>query len=330
MRAIVHIGAPGLDGIRVAEPEVPSPGADEVLISVDHAGLNRHELFLADRRRGDEPAQILGADAVGSIVAAGPEAGPHKVGDRVLVDPTLGWPHRADVPLHPDILGDRAHGTFAEHVVVPAVNAHPVPVHLSSAEAGALGLAAVTAYRALTSIGEVEPGEHVLIPGIGSGVGLLALDIAQALGAHVTVTSRSDAHLASALERGAADAVRSDQVERLRDVDLVIDTVGSATVPQALGALRPGGRLVTLGATSGTEVQLSLRDLFFKQLSVRGTSVGSSEEFRAMLELVTRHAIRPLIAGVHPLATAPAVMRASATRSVAGKSVFQIRPGGSS
>ncbi len=339
MLALVHGGAAGLDGLRVARMPVPEPAAGEVLLAVEYTGLNRHELFTAERRDGSEPARILGADAVGRVVGVGPAAWPGHgsdepalggdgpaLGDRVLLDPTLNWPERARVPEHPDLLGGRAPGTFAEFVAVPVGNAHPVPAHLSGPEAGALGLAAVTAYRALFTVGELAAGEHVLIPGIGSGVGLLALDLALAAGARVTVTSRSAEKRDFALARGAAAAVPSDEIgaARLPPVDLVVDTVGAASVPAALGTLRPGGRIVTLGATTGAEIRLSLRELFFRQLSLRGTSVGSAEEFRDALAFVREHGIRPVVDAVHPLEEAPAAMRASADGRTLGKTVFRM------
>ncbi|GAA2450295.1 quinone oxidoreductase family protein [Agromyces soli] len=332
MQALVHGGAPGLDGLRVAWMPAPTPAAGQVLLAVEYAGLNRHELFTAERRDGSEPARILGADAVGRVVGLGPAARPGRggdgpaLGDRVLLDPTLNWPERARVPEHPDLLGGRAPGTFAEFVAVPAGNAHAVPAHLSGPEAGALGLAAVTAYRALFTVGELTAGEHLLIPGIGSGVGLLALDLALAAGARVTVTSRSAEKRAFALDRGAAAAVPSDELGgvRLPLVDLVVDTVGAASVPAALGTLRPGGRVVTLGATTGAEIRISLRELFFRQLSLRGTSVGSAEEFRDALAFVREHGIRPVVDAVHPLDEAPAAMRASADGRTLGKTVFRM------
>jgi len=331
MQALVHGGAPGLEGLHLARVPTPEPATGEVLLAVEYAGLNRHELFSAERRDGSEPDRILGADAVGrvvrigSAVGGGPGPGP-ALGDRVLLDPTLNWPRRAEVPEHPDLLGGRAPGTFAEFVAVPAGNAHPVPEHLTGPEAGSLGLAAVTAFRALFTVGELRAGEHLLIPGIGSGVGLLALDLALAAGARVTVTSRSAEKRAFALARGAAAAVPSEELggARLPPVDLVIDTVGAASVPAALGTLRPGGRVVTLGATTGAEIRLSLRELFFRQLSLRGTSVGSAEEFRDALAFVREHGIRPVVDAVHPLDEAPAAMRASADGRTLGKTVFRM------
>lgn len=328
MLALVHAGAPGLDGLRLVEAPVPDPGPGELRIAIEYAALNRHELFTALRRSRTEPAQILGADAVGRVDALGDGVDGFAVGDRVLVDPTLNWPDRDAVPEHPQILGGGAPGTFAEYATVPGANAHRVPAHLAGAEAGALGLAAVTAYRALSTVGGLRAGEHLLLPGIGSGVALFALDLARTMGAEVTVTSRSPEKLEFARARGAARGVLGHELARAGldgAVDLVVDSVGAASVPAAMKTLRPGGRLVTLGATTGAEVELSLRDLFFRQLSIRGTSVGSSEEFAAMLAHTEAHGLRPVVDAVHPLGDAPRIMRRAVDGVSLGKTVFRMR-----
>lgn len=327
MRAVVHAHDAGVAGIRLAERPRPDPAQGEAVVAIEYAGLNRHELFTALRRHATPEAQILGADGSGTVVSLGAETTGVALGDGVLIDPTVNWPTREPVPAHPSILGGRIPGTFAQFVAVPSANLHVPPAHLRGPERGALGLAAVTAFRALYTVGELRAGEHVLIPGIGSGVGLLALDFAVATGAEVTVTSRSAAKREFAIARGATRAVPTgkvgkDRVER--PVDLVIDTVGASSVAAALPVLRPGGRIVTLGATTGADLDLSLRDLFFRQLSIRGTSVGSAEEFAEMLDLVSRHQIRPVIDSVHPLSSAPNVMRASLEGAGQGKTVFDL------
>ena len=325
MQAVVHTGTAGVDGIRLARVPVPAPDAGEALVEVEYAGLNRHELFTALRRDGSGALQILGADAAGHVVALGPGTTGVALGDAVMIDPTLNWPTREPVPEHPAILGGSVPGTFAEFVAVPVGTLHTPPAHLSGPERGSLGLAAVTAYRALFTVGQLQPGEHLLVPGIGSGVGLCALDLAVAAGAEVTVTSRSAEKRKFALARGAARAVPTEDLESdrgTRPVDLAVDTVGAASVAAALRLLRPGGRLVSLGATTGADVQLSLRDLFFRQISIRGTSVGSAEEFREMLEYVARHGIRPVIDSLHPLNGAPQAMRDSLAGAGQGKIVF--------
>lgn len=327
MRALVHSSTTGPAGVAVREVPVPAPGRGEVVLRVDHAGFNRHELFTTLRRDGSEEPLVVGADAAGVVAAAGSGADHRLVGTRRLLNPCPGWSTADQVPEHPRILGSAAPGTFAEYVAVQVDCLAAVPAHLTPAEAGALGLAAVTAYRALFTVGELRPGEHVLIPGIGGGAALLALDMALAAGAEVSVSSRSAATGEFAVSRGATRAIPSDAepADALpRPVDLVLDGVGKATVPGGLRALRPGGRLVTYGATTGPDLALSLRETFFRQVSIRGTSMGSAQEFAAMMDLVAAHRIRPVVGSVRPLADGPAVFAESIEATGVGKTVFAV------
>ncbi|MFI5943086.1 zinc-binding dehydrogenase [Streptomyces uncialis] len=303
MRAVVHAGPGGLAGVRVGEADMAVAGPGQVLVRLRAAGLNHRDLFVAAGRSPHDPPLVLGADGAGVIVQGdGPDG--LTVGDEVIIDPTLGWADPSDVPEVPGILGGPDDGTFAEYVAVPAHNVLPKPAHLDRAEAAALPLSAVTAYRALFTRGGLRTGDHVLLPGIGGGVATIALAMAKAVGATVTVTSRSEDKLRRARESGADHTLRSDadwSAALQRPVDLVVDSIGSATFGSALAALRPGGRLVTLGATTGEEVTLSLRELFFRQISVVGTSMGSAAEFREMLALVAEHRLRPVVHRTFPL-----------------------------
>ncbi|MFI1825805.1 zinc-binding dehydrogenase [Streptomyces sp. NPDC020412] len=310
----------------VAERPVPSVGPGEALIRLRAAGLNHRDLFVAEARSPGDAPLVLGADGAGIVAAVGTGTA-LSVGDEVIVDPTVGWERAAEVPELPEILGGPRDGTFAQYVVVPARNALPKPGHLDWAEAAALPLAAVTAYRALFTRGGLRSGEHVLLPGIGGGVATFALAMAKAVGAEVTVTSRSEDKLRRARDLGADRAVGSAAdwgAELGRSVDLVVDSVGSATFDTALGTLRAGGRLVTLGATTGPDVALSLRELFFRQISVIGTSMGSAEEFSDMLRLVAEHRIRPVVHGAFPLAEGPQALAALAQGRQFGKLVLTV------
>lgn len=326
MPAIVHTGAAGVDGIRTDTVPVPEAGPGQVLVAVNYAGLNRHELFTAMRRTGSEPPLVIGADAFGKVVARGEGVSRIANGETVVLNPTTNWEKKHDIPNHPAILGSASPGTFARYVAVPENNVFPAPPHLTEIEAGAFGLAAVTAYRALFTVGDITAGEHVLITGVGGGVALLALDFALSAGAEVTVTSRSETKRAFALDRGAHHAIDSSAVKNAdgKPFDLVVDSLGAGSVTQALTKLAPGGRAVTFGATTGGDIELSLRDIFFRQHRILGTSVGSGEEFAMMLEHVGRAEIRPVIDSVHPLGQGPEVIRHSAKGDAIGKYVFKI------
>lgn len=305
MRAVVHEGKQGTDGLRVVEATEPVPGPGEIRVALRAAGLNHRDLFLMDARSGEEPAFIPGSDGAGVVSAVGHGVAGVRIGDEVVIHPTLGWERSAHTPTVPDILGGPTNGTLAEAVVVPAVNALPKPAHLSWPEAAALPLAGLTAYRALFTRGGLGAGEHLLVPGIGGGVAGWALLLGKAAGARVTVTSRSAEKRARALRRGADQALSSggDWAGELgaASVDLVVDGVGPAVFGQLPKVLRPGGRVVLYGATTGDELQMPLRTLFFHQYALLGTSMGSAEEFRDLLAFVDQHRIRPVVDRVHAL-----------------------------
>jgi zinc-binding alcohol dehydrogenase/oxidoreductase len=188
---------------------------------------------------------------------------------------------------------------------LPAANALPKPAHLSWEEAGVLPLSALTAYRALFTRGTLKQGEHVLIPGIGGGVATYALLMAVAAGAKVTVTSRSEAKRNEALRMGAAHALDSHadwcMQNDLEPVDMILDSIGQAMFPKYFDIIRPGGCIVMYGASSGDDLTVPIRSIFFPQISLIGTSMGSREEFIQMLQWVEQHEIHPVIDGVYPL-----------------------------
>ncbi|MER6768005.1 MULTISPECIES: zinc-binding dehydrogenase [Amycolatopsis] len=324
MQAVVHEGAAGVGGVRVAEVPVPRPGPGEVLVQLKAAGLNHRDLFIVDSRDPADPLAVLGSDGAGVVVAADASV---EVGTEVVINPSLEWAEPDVVPEVPAILGVPTNGTLAEYVVVPAGNVLPKPAHLSWTEAAALPLAALTAYRALFTRGGLTAGEHVLLPGIGSGVATFALAMAKAVGATVSVTSRSPEKLAGATELGADRAIGSSgdwAAELGEPVDLVVDSIGSATFDACLSVLRSGGRMVTLGATTGPDVELSLRNLFFRQISLLGTSMGSAREFSRMVELVTEHRLRPVVHHVYDLADGPRGLAELASGDQFGKLVVAI------
>ncbi|MFE9659648.1 zinc-binding dehydrogenase [Streptomyces sp. NPDC005955] len=325
MKAVTHEGPAGLAGVAVNETAVPHAGPGDVLVELKAAGLNHRDLFVAGARTPADAPLVLGADGAGLVAETGAGVTGLTVGDEVIINPTLDWDRAVEVPEVPGILGGPTQGTFAQYVLVPARNVLPKPGHLDWAEAAALPLSAVTAYRALFTRGALAPGEHVLLPGIGGGVATIALAMAKAAGATVSVTSRSEDKLRRARESGADHTLRSDAdwaAELVRPADLVVDSIGSATFAPALAALRPGGRFVTLGATTGADVTLSLRELFFRQISVLGTSMGSAEEFHAMLAFVAEHRLRPVVHRAFPLAEGAQALAELAGGSQFGKLVL--------
>jgi zinc-binding alcohol dehydrogenase/oxidoreductase len=334
MRAIMLRELGGPEKLVVEEVPTPEPGPDEVLVQVKAAALNRRDAYV---RIGQYPGirlpAIPGSDGSGTVAALGSGVEGVKVGQPVVIDPSLHWgPEPRYYGSGFSILGVPVNGTFAEYVVVPASNVHPKPAYLSWEEAAALPLAGVTAYRALFTRGRLRRGELVFIPGIGGGVALQALTMAVAAGARVWVSSHSEDKLHRARELGAAGGVLytdPDWVRSLRQAvdpgfDLIVDSVGGDAFPALVTLARPGARIVVFGATAGPVNNLVMPRLFFKQLDVRGTTMGSPVDFTSMLALVTEYQIRPVIDRVMGLEDVGAAETLMEQGQLFGKVVFRI------
>lgn len=306
MKAIIHGNKEGLEGLTLAEMEVPEPKEGEVRVKLKIAGLNHRDLFIPNRHKPSEGNLILGSDGSGIIDAIGANVTKFKVGDEVIINPSLGWKEKSPAPPEGyEILGHPFHGTFAEYVTVPEENVVNKPEHLTWEEAGVLALSSLTAYRALFTKGKVESGMKVLIPGIGSGVALYLLQFAKAVGATVYVTSRSEEKREKALQLGADKAIDSsgDWEKELNGekMDLVIECVGAATFNKSLAQLKQGGTIVTFGASAGDIVQFDLRNFFYGQYTLLGTTMGSSEEFDEAIQFISKYKIKPVIDQIYDL-----------------------------
>lgn len=296
------------------------PGEGQVKVRLKTAGLNHRDLFIIDAAASaaegaPDPVHpcVLGSDGAGVIEETGEGVMGLYQGMEVILNPCLGWDKTDEVPAVPDILGYPTDGTFAEYVIVPQRNVVLKPAYLSWEEAGALSLAALTAYRALFTRGNLKRGDHVLIPGIGGGVATFAALMAAAAGARVTVTSRSEAKRAQALKLPVAQVIASSSRWREelqhQPVDLILDSVGPATFDQYLEVIKPDGKIVMFGASSGDDLTIPARAIFFPQLQLLGTSMGSREEFAAMLEFMDRHRIHPVMDSVYSLAETPLALQ---------------------
>ncbi|OBZ08354.1 alcohol dehydrogenase [Bacillus sp. FJAT-27264] len=305
MKAIVHAGQSGLKGLEYKDITDRQPGAGEVKVRIKAAGLNHRDLFIMAGRTEQDVPLIIGSDGAGRIEAVGEGVSHHIVGADVIINPCLGWESVDNVPHIPAIVGGPSEGTFAESIIIPAQNVISKPAYLSWEEAGVLPLSALTAYRALFTKGRLQQGEHVLIPGIGGGVATYAMMMALAVGARVSVTSRSEAKRQAALAHGANHAFDSngDWKESMNgnSVDLILDSIGPATFPHYFDVIKPNGRIVTFGASSGDRIEIPVRSIFFPQISIIGTSMGSSEEFADMLQFMERHSLSPIIDRVYPI-----------------------------
>lgn len=311
-----------------------APAAGEVVVALKAAALNRRDVWIRlGQYGGIKLPCILGADGAGVVAAVGAGVAPELIGQAVVINPSLGW--GADPAAQgPDyrILGMPEDGTYAEQIVVPAANVVAKPAHLSWAEAAALPLAGLTAYRALVTRGRLRAGQTVLIPGIGSGVSTLVLMLAKHLGARAIVTSSSADKLATAAALGAdfgvnyRDPTWAEQVKRhckSRLPDLAIDGAGGDSWAQCLNLVRPGGTVVSYGATAGL-ANIDLRKMFWKQLNILGSTMGTESDFRALVALVDAGKLRPRVDQIVPLADAALAHERMEHGQHMGKIVLQI------
>ncbi len=315
-----EIGGP--QNLRVEQVERPQAQAGETLVRVHAASLNRRDVFITQGLYPNiQLPRILGADAAG-------EAN----GKPVVVDPTIGWGGDERVwEGGATILGMPRDGTFAQFVAVPSGNVHAKPAHLSDEQAAVLPLAGVTAFRALFTRGRLRAGETVLVTGIGGGVQTFVLLYAKAAGARVAVTSSSVEKLERAKALGADAAIdyaadpqwHKTARKLLGSIDMVVDSAGGETFAKALTIVRPGGRVVTYGGTAG-DANVKMFPVFWNQLDVRGTSMGSPADFRAMLEFVNEHRIVPAIDCVFAMDDAIAAAQRMSEGDQFGKIVLRV------
>lgn len=329
MQAVAIRQHGSLDQVVVLNVPAPELTRGSVRVELRAAALNHLDLFVIAGIPGINLSMphVLGADGAGVVNEVSDGVSNVSPGDEVVLDPGLGSPDESGYAL----LGEMVPGTFAEQIVVPAENCYPKPASLSWAEAAAFPLVTLTAWRMLVSKAGLHAGEWVLIHGIGGGVSLAALQIARYLGARAIVTSHSETKRQRALELGAEHAVdytRDDVVAAVRactdgvGADVVIDNVGAATFASSVRACRKGGRIITCGATSGPKILVDVRRVFWRQLSIVGSTMGDAAEFRAMLGVINSGEILPVTDQVFPLAEGRAALERLETADQFGKIVL--------
>lgn len=279
---------------RFGEIDRPTVGDDDVLIRVVASALNHMDLWVTRGMPKPPLPHVPGCDVAGVVEAVGASVTNVQVGDEVVVNP--GVSPVADIvalgndsPMGPGfmIYGEHCWGGHAQSAVAPSRNVRPRPANRSWAECAAYPLAYLTAYRMLRRA-RVQAGNTVLVVGIGSGVSCAALAIARHMGCTVVATSRSEAKRDEALTMGAAAVYDSAASKWPVEADVVIESVGPATWEQSVRSLKPGGRLVVCGGTSGPKVELNLPRLFFKQIEIIGSTMGSYQEFDEVSALVAQ------------------------------------------
>jgi NADPH:quinone reductase-like Zn-dependent oxidoreductase len=342
MKAVMFSEHGGADVLRYGDVPEPSISARDVLVRVRACALNHLDIWV---RRGMPGVKIplphiAGCDIAGEIAKVGDAVTNVAQGDRVLLSPGVSCGHCEQCLAGKDnqcrqytLLGYMYDGGYAEYVRAPAPNAIAMPTNLSFEQAAAVPLVFLTAWHMLVTRAQLKPAEDVLILGAGSGVGSAAIQIAKVTGARVIATAGTQAKLAKAKELGADEVILhsersiADEVKRMtnrRGVDVVFEHVGQATWEQSVRSLAVGGRLVTCGATTGHEGTIDIRYLFSRNLSILGTYMGSKAELFAVLKLVSRGALKPVIDCVLPLQQAAKAQERLEKREQFGKVVLQI------
>ncbi|MEH6304455.1 zinc-binding dehydrogenase [Olivibacter sp. CPCC 100613] len=331
MKAIV------LDGINlpltIKNVNKPKLKANEALVNLKAAAFNRRDYWI---QRGEYAGLkfpiILGSDGAGVVVEVGSESEKDWIGKEVVINPSLDWGESEAVQSSAfHILGLPQDGTFAEYVKVPLQNLHIMPAHLTFEEAAAIPLAGLTAWRALFSRAQLKAGERVLVAGVGGGVASFVLQWAVLAGAEVYVTSSKREKIRKALEMGAkAGVLYTDKnwVEKMRPdggFDVIVDSAIGRDFDHYIELAKPGGRIVFFGATaSGNLPELNARKIFWKQLSILGSTMGSPKDFHDMLAFVNKHLAKPVIDAIFPLAHAEEALRKMDRSEQFGKLVLRV------
>jgi NADPH:quinone reductase-like Zn-dependent oxidoreductase len=326
--------------LQLAEFPDPIPGARDVLVRVKAVALNHLDLWTRQGWPGLklELPHILGSDISGVVERVGPEVKDLTPGTEVLVNPGLscGACERClrgedNLCRHYRIIGEHVRGGYAELISVPRQNILPKPSRLTFSEAACLPLTYLTAWTMLVRRADVQPGETVLVHAAGSGVGSAAVQICKLLGAKVIATASTEEKLSRAQALGADHSINYvekdflEEVKRItqrRMVDVVFEHVGASTFEKSVACLPYGGRLVTCGATTGHEVKLDLRVLFYKRISLLGSTMGSKGDLFRVLQLVEEGRLRPVLDRALPLADAAQAHRLLKDRAQFGNVVL--------
>lgn len=333
MKAIVieGIGQP----LVVKEMPIPELAPGEALVRIRAAAFNRRDWWIQQGKYAGLQFPIIpGSDGAGVVaeVAGSQQEQERWVGKPVIINPSLHWLEDSDYqPQNFKILGLPDNGTFAEYVKVPIANLYHQPKHLTAQEAAALPLAGLTAYRALFKKGQLQQGENILITGVGGGVATCALQWAVHTGANVYVTSSHESKITSAIQLGAIDGINyrsEDWAEQLKDkaggFDVIIDSALGEQFAHYPDLANPGGRIVFFGGTAGNIPALDGRKIFWKQLTLAGTTMGSAHDFTKMIDFVNRHHIKPVLDSISPLEEADEAFQKMGSSTQFGKIVLEI------
>ncbi len=294
---------------KIQEKETPTPKPGEALVKLTAASLNRRDQWI---REGKYPSIIpgvtLGSDGTGLVMEVEGQVASPWIGKKVLINPNINW--GSDDEAQQDtyqVLGLPTDGTLAEYIIVPLDRLIEKPKHLTDVEAAAIPLSALTAYRACFTKGGIQKGSKVLISGFGGGVAQMAALFSITVGAHTYVTSSNNSNIKLAKEKGAREGFNYTEKDWYKNVkrrhggfDVIIDSAGGNQFGQLIKLLNPKGKLVFYGATNGLPATIDLYTMFWRQLSVIGTTMGNDKEFERMVEFIKSFHIIPIVGSVRP------------------------------
>jgi NADPH:quinone reductase-like Zn-dependent oxidoreductase len=340
MKALAFNEHGGIDKLKYQDVPDPKPGAGDVLVRVKAAALNHLDLFVREGLPGLKlPLPFwTGCDIAGEIVEVGASVQGVAVGDRVAVNPNLECGRceyclkgQHSLCVSYGILGEHTHGGLAEYVKVDGRKVLKLPDHVTDEDAAAFVLVNMTAWRMLVSQARLRAGEDLLLIGVGGGVSSTGVQIGKLCGARVWVTSSSDEKLERARALGADECInyaREDWVKAIaqktgrRGVDVVLENVGAATWPGAIRVLAKGGRLVTCGGTSGPICETDVRQVFWKQISIIGSTMSTNAEFAEVMGQLFRGRLKAIVDSVMPLKDGAAAQERLAAGKQFGKIVL--------
>src|SRR5271157_574721 len=332
----------GLEELSFVDLPDPVPGPDEVRVRIRAAAFNHLDRFTLEGIPGVPIAlpHVLGSDGAGTVDVVGAEVHDLAPGSQVLLNPGM-WDGTCPACLAGNealcrnyrILGEHTQGSMTSFAVVPRRNVYPLPERMTFVEGAAAPLVFLTAWRALTTVGNVHPGDRVAVVGAGGGVPTAAVQVAKLLGATVAVVSRSPEKETRTRELGA-DAFLPFSEQRTLDralwewsekngVDVILDSVGAATLPRSVRSLARSGRVVVIGASSGPLVEFDVRTLFWRQASVRGSTMSSRREFEEVLAHLATGRLRAVVDTVAPFERATEAFRRFDAPDLFGKIVVE-------
>ena len=332
----------GPEVLQLDEIDSPKPRAGEATVDVKACALNRLDIWNREGLRVKVPLpHILGSDVSGIVAETGDGVAEEWVGREVVLQPGLSCRGRCLRCLQGrdsecreyKVLGYQVDGGYTKRLRIPAGNLLPKPKNLTFEEAASVPLVFLTAWHMLVERAQLRPGESVLVLAAGSGVGIAAVQVAKLWGAHVIATASTDAKLEKARELGADEVINykdkdfAQEVRRLTDkegVDVVIEHVGRDTFEKSLHSLARGGRLVTCGATAGPNVEIDLRYVFARHLSILGSYMGAMPELAELLPFFDDGRLRPVVDRIFPLEEAADAHRHMESRAQFGKIVLRI------